>query len=198
MFLAPSWLSTKIMDRLHDVMSRLPRKHRRPYKRSPRSSRFYYVKSTQFKPYRIGYKDRTYGRQARFWLLLWLAFMTINNPPKATPCPANVPPDPPPADPDPAFAEENNTLLALATTNSSNVRPATYDTDSVPIKIDNCCSACITNNWSEFAEPPKPISAFISGIGGPVQCTHKGTIRWTFEDDTGRPHTFLIPNSYYA
>jgi hypothetical protein len=57
----------------------------------------------------------------------------------------------------------------------------------------------MTNTFTEFLEPPQRIKNIpIGGIGGPVKATHKGTLRWTFDDDQGRPHTFLIPNSYYT
>ena len=57
---------------------------------------------------------------------------------------------------------------------------------------------CITNNWNYFIEPPTPIQTHLKGIGGSIQFTHSGTLRWTIEDDNGLSHTITLPGSYYA
>jgi hypothetical protein len=75
---------------------------------------------------------------------------------------------------------------------------AIFDGDSYEIMVDNCCSACITNQASDFVGTPTPIQSRVKGIGGPLMVTAKGTIKWSFEDDQGRKHTFLIPGSYLA
>jgi len=100
-----------------------------------------------------------------------------------------------------AGSDDGSTFFACTSTAHHHVHPrhsTKFDTDAVPVKIDNCASACMTNSLNDFVEPPKRINVPIGGIGGPVQATHKGTLRWTFDDDQGRPHTFLIPNSYYT
>jgi hypothetical protein len=35
----------------------------------------------------------------------------------------------------------------------------------------------------------------VSGVGGQIKCTIKGTVCWTIEDDQGRPHDILLPNT---
>ena len=42
------------------------------------------------------------------------------------------------------------------------------------------------------------MNANINGVGGAIQLTHKGTIKWSFQGNEGRSHTFLIKDSYYA
>ena len=73
-----------------------------------------------------------------------------------------------------------------------------FDSDSYEILIDNCCSACISNEIGDFVGTPTPIRSRVSGIGGPLMVVAKGTIKWKIEDDLGQEHTLLIPDSYYA
>ena len=73
-----------------------------------------------------------------------------------------------------------------------------FDSDSFIILIDNCCSACVTNELTDFEGVPTKVNSKVKGIGGAIYFTHKGTIRWSFQDDKGVSHTFLIKDSYYA
>ena len=88
-----------------------------------------------------------------------------------------------------AFPSE---LKARATT-----KDLGYDTDSFLIAVDNCCSKCITNSMSDFVGEPKKIDKQVRGIGGDVQVTYVGTVRWSIEDDDGMVHSFTIPETYY-
>ena len=72
-----------------------------------------------------------------------------------------------------------------------------YDSDSFWIAVDNCCSKCITNNLQDFVSPPRKVSVKVRGIGGDVQATLVGTVKWRVEDDDGVTHTWLIPDTYY-
>jgi hypothetical protein len=72
-----------------------------------------------------------------------------------------------------------------------------YDSDSFIIAVDNCCSRCITNNINDFVGTPIKVDVRVKGIGGSVVATHKGTVKWNIEDDQGKIHSILIPNSYY-
>lgn len=72
-----------------------------------------------------------------------------------------------------------------------------YDSDSFLIAIDNCSSRCITNSMTDFVVPPTRVNVKVKGIGGSVVATHKGTVRWSIEDDHGRNHTWLIPDTYF-
>jgi hypothetical protein len=73
----------------------------------------------------------------------------------------------------------------------------TYDSDSFLIAIDNCSSRCITNSLQDFIGQPTKVQVKVSGIGGAVMATYKGTVKWAIEDDNGRVHTWLIPDTYY-
>jgi Reverse transcriptase (RNA-dependent DNA polymerase)/GAG-pre-integrase domain len=72
-----------------------------------------------------------------------------------------------------------------------------YDSDSFLIAIDNCSSRCITNCMADYVEPPVRVKVKVNGIGGAVIATHKGTVKWAIEDDHGRRHTWLIPDTYF-
>jgi hypothetical protein len=74
-----------------------------------------------------------------------------------------------------------------------------YDSDSFKIKVDNCCSASFTNDLKDVVGEPVPIKANVKGFGGSyTPVTHRVTIKWTIEDDSGMRHTITLPNSYYA
>jgi hypothetical protein len=72
-----------------------------------------------------------------------------------------------------------------------------YDSDSFWIAVDNGASRCITNSLSDFISPPKRVNIDVLGIGGSVKANFVGTVRWSFEDDEGVVHTFLLPDTYY-
>ena len=88
--------------------------------------------------------------------------------------------------------------IAFATALAYHKNAITFDSDSYPILIDNCCSACMTNSLDDFTDIPKEVQASIKGVGGPVSVTHQGTVKWKFQDDQGRTHAFYLPGSYYA
>ena len=95
------------------------------------------------------------------------------------------------------IASRQNLCLA-ANTGATFPASAPFDSDSVPLMIDNCCSACITTSREDFVGPTTKISRRVSGVAGSMMVTEKGTVRWSIEDDEGRKHTFDIPNSYLA
>ena len=64
--------------------------------------------------------------------------------------------------------------------------------------VDNCCSACITNNINDFEDKPVKVNARVKGVGGAIKLSHKGTIKWSFQDNEGQSHTFQIKDSYFA
>lgn len=76
-------------------------------------------------------------------------------------------------------------------------QPATFDTDSFDIAVDNCCSRCITNDQKDFIGSPRKVQHNILGIGGSAKGTLQGTVRWIIEDDDGRKHPFQIDNVLY-
>ncbi|CAB9531198.1 unknown protein [Seminavis robusta] len=101
-------------------------------------------------------------------------------------------------------AEEGNPMIALSLviwslngTTNGNANDHQYDSDSVLIAIDNCSSRCITNCMRDFIGKPTPVKVSVQGIGGSVTAMFKGTVRWFIEDEQGKVHHFLIPNTYY-
>ena len=73
-----------------------------------------------------------------------------------------------------------------------------FDSDSVVIHVDNCASRCITNSLTDFVRPPQKVIGRVKGMGGDkVAVAAVGTIRWTFDDDDGMSHAFVIPGSLY-
>jgi hypothetical protein len=80
---------------------------------------------------------------------------------------------------------------------STAVEDHRYDSDSFLIAIDNCSSRCITNSLDDYIGQPTKVNVRVSGIGGAVTANYKGTVKWSIEDDDGRVHTWLIPDTYY-
>jgi hypothetical protein len=80
-----------------------------------------------------------------------------------------------------------------------NRQPIPFDKDSVPIGIDNRCTACITYCLDNFVSPPKPTNRTITGFGGHQSTNLRvGTLKWKWANDQGHVHTHLIKNSFYA
>jgi hypothetical protein len=65
----------------------------------------------------------------------------------------------------------------LEDTDVSYNRAVRFDTNSFPIKIDNCC----TQSMSGYTK---------------TKISHQGTIKWNVTDDSGMQHDLYIPNSY--
>ena len=62
--------------------------------------------------------------------------------------------------------------------------------------LDNRASACITNCKEDFIGPPKRVDRKVKGIKGHANATHRGTIKWYLEDDTGLVHIMMIQGAY--
>ena len=87
-------------------------------------------------------------------------------------------------------------ICLVATTGRAEM--ARFDSDSYVIHVDNCASRCITHSLSDFVRPPQKVVGRVKGMGGDkVAVSAVGTIRWTFDDDDGMTHAFLIPGSLY-
>ena len=73
------------------------------------------------------------------------------------------------------------------------------DTDSSQIGVDNRCTACISNKVEDFLNDLTHSKRVIKGFGG-SQTTNLmvGTLKWSWADDEGIIHDFLIPHSYYV
>jgi len=75
-----------------------------------------------------------------------------------------------------------------------------FDAKSAPIRIDNCCLKCITNDIKDMVPLSiKKTSKMVRGFNG-KECTAtcRGTLRWSWDDDFGVHTNFLIPNSYFV
>jgi hypothetical protein len=74
-----------------------------------------------------------------------------------------------------------------------------FDTDSFMIKVDNCCTCCISPDIGDFVGPVETVTdkAVQSFNGQMTKVKHKGTIRWTINDDQGIAREIIIPNSYH-
>ena len=77
------------------------------------------------------------------------------------------------------------------------ITKARFDTDSVPVAIDNCASSCMTNDINDFVPgTQKEVSIPVDGLGQRT-ATIQGTVVYQFEDDQGGIHSFSIPNTTY-
>ena len=77
-------------------------------------------------------------------------------------------------------------------------RMGVFDTDSRTVGIDNRASACISNTPGDFEGPLRKCQRAIKGFGGTkTYNVFQGTLKWSWEDDDGKIHIFLIPKSYY-
>ena len=70
--------------------------------------------------------------------------------------------------------------------------PASFDSDSFQIAIDNCASYCMTNCESDFIDTPKVIDRPVTGLGQQT-ATKQGTVHWHITDDNGKVHAFTLP-----
>ena len=82
----------------------------------------------------------------------------------------------------------------------SGERETVFDTDTVRVGIDNCCSACVSHDQDNFIPGTlRPTDRVVKGFGGTcITDIQVGTLEWTWEDDMGVVNTFTIPNSYFV
>lgn len=76
-----------------------------------------------------------------------------------------------------------------------------FDTDSFPIRIDNCCTKSMSCYKEDFVPGTlkKCRTRMIKGVGGiQVKIQLEGTILWHILDDNGEPHDIVIPASCYV
>ena len=73
-----------------------------------------------------------------------------------------------------------------------------FDSDSHALMLDDGAgaSACITNCKEDFIESPKRVDWKVQGIKGHADATHRGTLKWYLEDDTGLVHVMIIQGAY--
>jgi hypothetical protein len=76
---------------------------------------------------------------------------------------------------------------------------AHFDTNSVPLRIDNCASRSISPDPNNFITPLasehyKRVQGLIEQVGA----LQTGTIQWQIKDDDGKVHTITVPDSVYV
>ena len=71
-----------------------------------------------------------------------------------------------------------------------------FDLDSHALMLDNGALACITNCMDDLIESPKRVDRKVKEIKGHVYATHRGTLKWHVEDDTGLVHVMVIRGAY--
>ena len=94
----------------------------------------------------------------------------------------------------------HTTILSTTDKDDENaLKHPNFDTDSVPIKVDNCCTRTISFCREDFLEDTltpvhnKVVKSF-SGTLTPI--THEGTIQWWVSDDDGTTRKICVPKSY--
>ena len=93
----------------------------------------------------------------------------------------------------------NVALACPAKQKATKERIVKFDTDAKPIRVDNQCSACISPYIEDFIGPLEDTNKTIKGFAGAQTNNPKtGTLWWQWSDDSGKMHTFQIPNSYYV
>ena len=90
-----------------------------------------------------------------------------------------------------------NTVLNLD--NASSSSSMSFDSDSSTCVCDNSANVHICNDKSMFIGPiTKTDKHYVATVGGVKNsATGMGTVRWTWKDDNGRPHTYDIKNVLY-
>jgi hypothetical protein len=74
-----------------------------------------------------------------------------------------------------------------------------FDTDLVPVGVDNRCTGCISNRIEDFEGPMIESNRAIKGFGGSrTTGIMIGTLAWRWMDNAGREHKFLIPKSFHV
>ena len=100
----------------------------------------------------------------------------------------------------PQERRHHNPIPAMTTTWDNGVSKTPpgqqFDSDSRALMLDDEASACITNDKSDFIEPPAKVNRKVRGIKGHAKATYRGTIKWHVEDDTGLVHVMIIRGAY--
>ena len=74
---------------------------------------------------------------------------------------------------------------------------APFNSDSHSIMFGNGASASVMNNLKDFTTTPTCIKCNVKGISSNAQVTFKGTVKWKLEDNHGKIHELIIPDSFY-
>jgi hypothetical protein len=72
-----------------------------------------------------------------------------------------------------------------------------FDSDSIPIGVDNHASRCLANERHLFENLRPFCSGRVGGIEGGLEIKGQGTLVLDVNDDDGKPHRIKIPNSLH-
>ena len=87
---------------------------------------------------------------------------------------------------------------AAAETMPTSAQEVFFDTDSGPLRVDNCATRSISPFTSDFITTLLPAPNIkVQGIGGVIEEVLTGTIQWKIEDDEGGIHKVILPESLY-
>jgi hypothetical protein len=93
-------------------------------------------------------------------------------------------------------AKSMNLLLVTCMSAASLQGTTAFDSDSKQIVIDNCSSRCLTVSRRDFLPGTlRKCNVQVAGVGGTIKCKVKGTVSWTVQDDQGRNHDLIIPDT---
>ena len=91
----------------------------------------------------------------------------------------------------------SRTCLNLMTY-AETVRTVVFDTDASTVLLDNCSNAHICNNKSHFIRFSDSVDfKNIATIGGKAKPAGKGNVSWSWADDDGAVHAYIIKDVYY-
>ena len=77
--------------------------------------------------------------------------------------------------------------------------PVHFDTDSGMLRVDNGATASLSPYISDFITDLEPDPHHvIQGVGGTLDGIMTGTLKFMIEDDEGRVHAIVLPNSKYV
>jgi hypothetical protein len=72
-----------------------------------------------------------------------------------------------------------------------------FDSNSIPVGVDNHASCCLANDARLFKNLCPFCSGCVGGIEGGLEIQGQGTLVLDVNDDSGRPHRIKIPNSLH-
>ena len=75
----------------------------------------------------------------------------------------------------------------------------TFDTNSIPIGVDNRYNGCISHRIEDFEGPLIDTGQQMKGFDGSQPSNvQMDTLIWKWQDNQGRIHKFKIPKSFYS
>jgi hypothetical protein len=93
-------------------------------------------------------------------------------------------------------AKSMNLLLVTCLSAASLQGTTAFDSDSKQIAINNCSSRCLTVSRRDFLPGRlRKCNVQVAGVDRTIKCKVKGTVSWTVQDDQGRNHDLIIPDT---